>query len=512
MKGKWLKRLILSVLTIVAIVTIVQSLGESFSKPQFQTRLELYQTDLILHAAEYKLEDSDDVSSSLQAAIGDNPYYSAEEQYQNALQAAQINLTNLQTQLQQLPLSSNIVEQQAQLEREIQQEENFIDELNLKIGILEVEQGNIETAQTTWNQLIESNQQPTTQTVISQTARVLQDLWSESPTLSEDSRYSIVANNLEGWFRYYALKQLNGLQANESELLTLEATEQEIASQAIFKLALIAGVPYLSGALGVILLIFLLIQLLLQKERSILAINNNFSWETPWDGETVWQVIIIGFFSVSQIVIPILIGISGVNPSGFSLRFKALYVLVTYLLMAAGGLLVLYFSIKPFFPLPKDWFKFQWLSNWIFWGLGGYLVAVPLVVLVSIINQQFWQGQGGSNPLLFLAVQAQDKVALAIFFVTASIAAPVFEEIIFRGFLLSSLTRYIPVWSAILASSLLFAIAHLSLSEVAPLTTLGIILGFVYTRSRNLLSSMLLHSLWNGGTLFSLFILGSGAG
>ncbi len=54
--------------------------------------------------------------------------------------------------------------------------------------------------------------------------------------------------------------------------------------------------------------------------------------------------------------------------------------------------------------------------------------------------------------------------------------------------------------------------AHQNLSEVLPLTVLGCVLGFVYTRSKNLLSSMLVHSLWNGGTLLSLFLLGSGAG
>ncbi|MGB3207873.1 MAG: CPBP family intramembrane glutamic endopeptidase, partial [Crinalium sp.] len=95
-------------------------------------------------------------------------------------------------------------------------------------------------------------------------------------------------------------------------------------------------------------------------------------------------------------------------------------------------------------------------------------------------------------------------------FTTAAIAAPLFEEFLFRGFLLPSLTRYFPAWGAIILSSFLFAIAHLSLSEVLPLMTLGIILGVVYTRSRNLLSSILLHSLWNSGTLLSLFILGSG--
>lgn len=97
---------------------------------------------------------------------------------------------------------------------------------------------------------------------------------------------------------------------------------------------------------------------------------------------------------------------------------------------------------------------------------------------------------------------------LGIFFFTAAVLAPVFEEIIFRGFLLPALTRYFPVSVAIILSSLLFAIAHLNVSEILPLFVLGSILGLVYSRSRNLLSSMILHSLWNSGTLLSLFILG----
>jgi membrane protease YdiL (CAAX protease family) len=98
-----------------------------------------------------------------------------------------------------------------------------------------------------------------------------------------------------------------------------------------------------------------------------------------------------------------------------------------------------------------------------------------------------------------------------VFFITASVAAPLFEEIMFRGFLLPSLTRYQSPWSAIALSSLLFAIAHLNVSEVIPLATLGMVLGFTYVRSGNLLAPMLLHCLWNSGTLISLFILGSSA-
>lgn len=212
---------------------------------------------------------------------------------------------------------------------------------------------------------------------------------------------------------------------------------------------------------------------------------------------------------MGQILVPLAFSLLQIKPAGSNIRIQAFYVLGSYLVVAFGGLSVLYLSIKRFLPLPEGWFRFNLRGNWFWWGLGGYCVALPLVVVVSLINQKLWQGQGGSNPLLSLALEGRDQVALGIFFFTAAIAAPLFEEFLFRGFLLPSLTRYLSVSGAIILSSLLFAVAHLSLSEILPLTTLGIVLGVVYTRSRNLLAPMLVHSLWNSGTLLSLFLLGT---
>ncbi|PSN11312.1 CPBP family intramembrane metalloprotease domain-containing protein, partial [filamentous cyanobacterium CCP5] len=166
-------------------------------------------------------------------------------------------------------------------------------------------------------------------------------------------------------------------------------------------------------------------------------------------------------------------------------------------------------SVRSYRPLPSGLFKLKLQGSWWLWGLGGYLVALPLMLATALINQQIWQGQGGSNPLLQTVLQEQDPVALGLFLFTAAVAAPLFEELLFRGFLLPSLTKYVPVWGAVLISSLIFASAHLSLSEVLPLTVLGSVLGIVYTRSRNLLAPMLLHSAWNSATMLGLFLLGS---
>lgn len=534
------KRLILVFLTVLAIVQVSLSLIESWGQPQIQSRLELYQTNLLLHAAEWRGEKagSDTTATSIpdlktvrDVLLGEKPFKTAQKQYQEVRQSAQNTLNNIRAQLQK-PNSQLVAPPEAakpqlsyppanessrsklqppqQLQESSKKLERLINELDLRLGILQAQQGETQAALTTWTDLINRSQEQKEYESLAKISGVLVSLWSQPPRLLPDAQQQI-QKDLDSWFRYRALTQLYQLQQRQDAFLRLQAQEQQIAQQALLKLAIVVAIPGVGLILGSGLLIFLIAQLLIQGKQSLLAQNAEVSWETPWDGETVWQVFILGFFFVGQILLPFLFSLLNLNPASFDIRGKALYVLFTYLLMTAGGLLVLYLSIKPFFPLPAGWFRFHGSFSWILWGLGGYLVALPLVVVVSLINQKLWQGQGGSNPILPIALEGRDGVALTIFFLTASVAAPAFEELMFRGFLLPSLTRYLPVWGAIAASSFLFAIAHLSLSEVLPLMTLGIILGVVYTRSRNLLASMLLHSLWNSGTLLSLFILGSGS-
>lgn len=535
-----LKRLIkwflLGLLTVWAILQLSLSLIESWSQPQIQSRLELYQTNLLLHAAEWQGEKADSGTASgsspnltavRNTLFGDDPVKTAEKQYQEVRQSAQTTLAKIRSQLQsqavappqaaQPQVSYPPVEsprQKLQTGQELQESstrlERLIDELDLRIGVLQAQKGETKAALTTWTELINRSQKQSQYQSLAKTARVLVGLWSQPPRLLPDAQQQI-QKDLDGWFRYRAFSELYQLQQRRDALLSLQAEEQEIAEQAVLKLAIVAAIPGLGLLLGVGLSIFVAIQLLVQGKRSLLAQNAELRWETPWDGETIWQVIILGFFFISDIALPLLFTLLRLNPASFDVRGKAFYVLLSYVLLASGGLFVLYLSIKPFLPLPEGWFRFKGSLSWIWWGLGGYFAALPLVVVVSLINQKLWQGQGGSNPILPIALEGRDGVALSIFFLTASVAAPLFEELMFRGFLLPSLTRYLPVWGAIAASSFLFAIAHRSLSEFLPLMTLGIVLGVVYTRSRNLLSSMLLHSLWNSGTLLSLFLLGSGA-
>ena len=489
-----IKQLFLGVLTFVAIALISLALYNSWSQPQFQGRLELYQTDLILQATQWRGENYDgpDISAVRNTLVGSQPLETVSQLYQKARDTAKTNRDRLRTQQESL-----VSADKDQLSEPIQKLDNDIQQLDLRLGILQTQMSANKAALQTWNPLTET----------SKTATILVGLWQESPNILPDAE-SQIDNELTGWFRYRVLSRLFELQQRTSALEKLDIVEQEVAKQVFFKLFLASGIQAFCGFLGTGLLIFIILQWLLKGKESLWATNQDISWSTPWDWETILQVLIVGFFFVGQIVPQVLRALT-VNPQPAGVRGEALYILASYLLLALSGLIVLYLSVKPFFPLPKEWFRVDLKDNWLAWGLGGFLAALPIVIVVSLINQQLWQGQGGSNPILPIALSGNDPIAIAIFAFTGAVAAPIFEEIVFRGFLLASLTRYIPIWGAIAASSFVFAVVHISLAELLPLMTLGIVMGFVYTRSRNLLAPIILHSLWNGSTLLSLFLLGS---
>jgi len=491
-----LKRIFLSLLTLFVGLQVFSSLGGSLTQPQIQSRLELYQVDLTLHVAALQGQagaDTADIATLRQALVGETPYATAQVRYEEALQVARETRQGVRDRLDSLEVEAV----SEQLARESAALGEFIAEATLNLGLLQVQQGRVEAARETW----ESVEGPKTAT-----AGLLLGLWQEPPVGGVDTGDF---DELDGWFRYRALQRLYVVQARPEAARELESREREAAQAAVAKLLAVSVIPGVGGLVGFLLLAYVLGDRLVRGSRSLLATNEDKGWETPWDWELVWQVLVVGFFAIGQLLLPLLIGFTGLDPSGLSVRGKAFYVFGSYAVLAGAGIAVLVASVREFRPLPEGWFRWGG-KRWWLWGFGGYLVAVPVVVFVSLLNQEIWQGQGGSNPLLFLAVQAQDRVALAVFLVTASIAAPLFEEVMFRGFLLPSLTRYVPVWGAVVLSSLVFSIAHLNLSEVLPLTALGIVLAVVYTRSRSLLAPVLLHGLWNGGTLLSLFVLGSG--
>jgi membrane protease YdiL (CAAX protease family) len=78
----------------------------------------------------------------------------------------------------------------------------------------------------------------------------------------------------------------------------------------------------------------------------------------------------------------------------------------------------------------------------------------------------------------------------------ALIAAPLFEEFIFRGLIFGGLRRSFGLWPAALASAAIFAILHPAIS-LLPVFIMGVAAALVYDRTRSLLAPMLTHVGYN---------------
>jgi membrane protease YdiL (CAAX protease family) len=518
-----IKRLILIILTPVVAILLAGSLFRSLGEPQITNRLQLYQTDLLLYASEAQagVDSSRDGQSANRAALqkallGEAPLKSALTQYKTVRKTAGQDLQDLQSRLDKaaqavagdnpIPESSNNT---SRLEKVMQQQQGLLHQLDLRIGVIQSQQGHTAEALTTWENLQRQPAVSPKDQSLLDTAIALSNLYSTPPKILPNAE-PLIQEHLDGWFRFVGLSRLYELQQRTEQLAILKAEQQTTAQQTLFKVALVGTVPILGALSGSVLLLVLIGQRIVKGKQALLSITELPVKDVPWTWEDIGFVLVVGFFTVGQVLIPLLISLSGIKFAALGVRANALYALTYYLLLAGSGLLVLYLTLRPHKPLPEGWFRIKFLSNWPLWGIGSYLVALPLMLAVSLVNQRIWQGEGGSNPLLQIVLEENDPISLGIFFFTAAIAAPFFEETLFRGFLLPSLTRYFPTWGAIAVSSLIFATAHLSLSEVLPLAVLGSVLGFVYVKSGNLLASMLLHSLWNSITMIGLFILGSG--
>ncbi|NJK62799.1 MAG: CPBP family intramembrane metalloprotease [Synechococcaceae cyanobacterium SM2_3_1] len=504
-----LKRQLLNLLTVVAALAASLALLNSWFQAPPQTQLDLFQTNLALQAA--RTLDVPDYQPFAQALLGSDVVSLASKRYEKATASLEERLTQMQQLIS--PASGSaptpIPEVAASELKPLSgapdpapSRLNFLgkelDALHLRTGILKAYLGDLEAAEMNWQNM----QTPD----LAETASVVRGLWGTPRRILPEAERQL-RENLSGWFEGITLQRLFSLQQRSDALTMLNQEQEQLAISALMRLSLVSGIPLLGLGLGLLILIGWQVQQVWSKRAFLGA-----AWEVPWEGADV-QAVLTGWFLSFLILgqwVPKLYLILLKIPSGqLSYWQQAGELFLTYTSGALAGLAIIYAVVRVYRPLPSDLFCFRLFDHWPLWGIGGYLAAMPLVLLASAISELFLSQGGGGNPLLPVILQSQGWGPRLLFLLVVSVCAPVFEELLFRGFLFSSLTRYLSKGSALVVSALLFAVAHLNLSDLLPLTMLGLILGVIYSHSRNLLAPMLLHSLWNAGSLVALLILGN---
>ena len=282
-----------------------------------------------------------------------------------------------------------------------------------------------------------------------------------------------------------------------------------VASSAASRLIVSAILPVLTALFGTALLINKVWQILQQRNDHLPKLLG------PALSLTDLALLVAGgFVLISAVVVPTLvIPLVKILTRGLeSPRKEAVGVIINYCMMAFPSLLILNRQLD---GLPKD---NQPSGGWLQWGFrpvfqafrsafGGWLMVTPLVIASSWLLVKLFGNPGGSNPLLELVLESRDPLALALLGLTAVVLAPFFEEVIFRGTLLPILVGRLGRISGLLASALLFGMAHISIGELAPLMVLGMGLGLVRIGSGRLFPCVLMHGLWNAVTFVNLLVL-----
>ena len=98
---------------------------------------------------------------------------------------------------------------------------------------------------------------------------------------------------------------------------------------------------------------------------------------------------------------------------------------------------------------------------------------------------------------MFAQLTAPDLMQI----ITVCLLAPFLEEMLFRGVMLRSFLRQYTRKQALLGSALLFGAAHMNLYQFAGGVLIGLVLGWLYDRSRSLWPCIALHALYNGAIL-----------
>lgn len=238
-------------------------------------------------------------------------------------------------------------------------------------------------------------------------------------------------------------------------------------------------------------------------------------WEVPWGwketglGFLGW---ILSFLLTSLITIPAILAFTQTSLQELTSQQKAGYILLNQAIETVLGIFIIRYLLRNYEPLPADIFKaslrrpFSKPDGWVLWGILGIAAAPFLVSLtLSIFTAAGYTDKGASTVDEVVKIISPDPLTFAGLFAVTAILAPILEEFVFRGFLLTSFTKFMPVPNAIALSSVAFGLAHLSAKDLPELIVLGVLLSLAYIRSRNLLTPILIHGLWNGTVLLALF-------
>jgi membrane protease YdiL (CAAX protease family) len=135
-------------------------------------------------------------------------------------------------------------------------------------------------------------------------------------------------------------------------------------------------------------------------------------------------------------------------------------------------------------------------------GVACQFVLVPLVTLpVLLLTDR------DTEDLAQPARELTDKATgagVVVLLLVVGVAAPIAEEVFFRGMLQRSLIRHLPLWPALVVTSLLFGASHFQALQFPALAAFGMVLSVIAHRTGRLGLNTWAHVGFNATTVVLL--------
>ncbi|XP_025643424.2 uncharacterized protein [Arachis hypogaea] len=248
-----------------------------------------------------------------------------------------------------------------------------------------------------------------------------------------------------------------------------------------------------------------------KRDEQVTPFSEGFSFsalkedDSVWDSGDVWTNLALYVFTLH---IPFSFG--GLSVVSLLSRqphlhpqIQALSLLTIQILELYGALILLKYTAKPqhdFTKLFKNTSKSLNDRNWFLALALGFGFLVLLIFLTSLLADGLFGPKPVYNPILKEMLLDSDVSRVSCVLVYC-IFTPFLEELVYRGFLLTSLSTTMKWHQAVAISSIVFSAIHFSGESFIQLFIVGSVLGCSYCWTGNLFSSIAIHCLYNALTL-----------
>lgn len=128
------------------------------------------------------------------------------------------------------------------------------------------------------------------------------------------------------------------------------------------------------------------------------------------------------------------------------------------------------------------------------------LLLVPASLLFNSTLSDLMESWWPLSPWEERAFEEMAEISLPSM-VGTCLLAPVLEEMLFRGVILRSFLLQYPRWPAMLCSAMVFGLAHMNMYQFVVAFLLGVLLAWLYERTRSLVPGIALHAANNIGVV-----------